>query len=60
MADAESGELIRFAFTAMYKKGNYIVNAAGEAYESPTFTIGMVVVLLYKLIKKVISRQGKL
>jgi peptide subunit release factor RF-3 len=57
--EAENGDLIGFAFTAMYRKGDYIVNAAGEAYKSPTFAIGMVVILLYKLVKRAISKQGR-
>lgn len=49
------------AYTGMYRQGHYIVSTAGESHKSPTFTIGAVVVLvvlLYKLIKMVISRQG--
>lgn len=42
LAAAESGELIGFAIAAMYKGRDYIVNAAGEADESPTFSRGMV------------------
>lgn len=59
VADTESGECIGFAVTAMYKKGSYTINTTGEAHNSPTFAIGMVVMLLYQLIKNVISRQGK-
>jgi hypothetical protein len=43
--DAEKGELIGIAFTAMYKKRSYIVNAAGEAHRNPTFALGMTEVL---------------
>lgn len=40
--DAKNGHLVGIAFAAMYKGGTYIVNAAGEAYRSPTFARGMV------------------
>jgi hypothetical protein len=43
--DAERGDLIGIAFTAMYKKRSYIVNAAGEAHRNPTFALGMAEVL---------------
>lgn len=59
VADTESGDCIGFAVTAMYRKGNYTINTTGEAHNSPTFTIGMVVMLLYQLIKSVINRQAK-
>lgn len=39
--------------------GEHVVKEAWEAYKSPTFAIGMVIVLLYKLVKRVISRQGR-
>lgn len=58
-ADAESGDLLGFAITAIYRKGGYETYATGEAYNSPTFALGTVVVLMYKLIKMVISRQRK-
>lgn len=59
VADAENGDCIGFAITAMYRHGNYTVNTTGEAYKSPTFAIGMVIMLLYELIKSVIRKQGK-
>ncbi|SOD42407.1 hypothetical protein [Nitrosovibrio sp. Nv4] len=40
--EAEKGDLIGIAFAVMYSKGGYITDAAGEAYESPTFARGMV------------------
>jgi hypothetical protein len=55
---AEEGGLIGLAYTGMYRQGHNIVNTTGESHKSPTFTIGTVVVLLYKLIKMIISRQG--
>jgi hypothetical protein len=59
VADAESGELLGFAVAAIYRQGGYQADATGEAYKSPTFAIGTVIILLYKLIKLVISRQMK-
>jgi len=38
---AKSGEVIGLAYCAMLKKRTYIVNTAGEAHDSPTFTRGM-------------------
>ena len=42
LKDAEKGEVIGLAFAVMYKGRDYIVNTAGEAHRSPTFTRGMV------------------
>lgn len=39
---AEHGEVIGVAFAVMYKGRDYVVNTAGEAHRSPTFTRGMV------------------
>jgi hypothetical protein len=58
--DAESGDLLGFSIATMYRQGGYQLNATGEAYKSPTFAIGTLVMLIYKLIKLVISRQKKL
>lgn len=43
--EARTGTLIGIAFAAMYKRRNFIVNTAGEAYRSPTFTRGMIAAL---------------
>lgn len=45
LRDAESGDIIGFVYAAMYKGRNFIVNTAGEAYQSPTFARGMVAAL---------------
>lgn len=42
LEDAKKGEVIGLAFAVMYKGRDYIVNTAGEAHRSPTFTRGMV------------------
>jgi hypothetical protein len=42
LTQAKQGNLIGVAFAAMYEKGNYSVDVAGEAYKSPTFARGMV------------------
>lgn len=39
---AKKGEVIGVAFAAVMKGRTYIVNTAGEARRSPTFTRGMV------------------
>lgn len=42
---AKRGEVIGLAYAAMLKQKAYIVNTAGEAHVSPTFTRGMVAAL---------------
>lgn len=42
---AKKGEVIGVAFCAMLKKRAFIVNAAGSAYDSPTFARGMLAAL---------------
>jgi hypothetical protein len=53
LAEAEQGEMIGFAFAAMYKGRDFIVNTAGEAHRSPTFARGMVQALDDHLMQKV-------
>lgn len=38
---AEQGVALGFIFGIMYREKQYVVNAAGEAYDSPTFARGM-------------------
>lgn len=47
--DAQAGRLVGIAFAGMYRGRRYIVNAAGEARRSPTFSMGMVTMLLDEL-----------
>lgn len=49
LREAERGELIGIAFAAMLKKRGYIVNTAGEAHKSPTYSRGMIRALDDKL-----------
>lgn len=53
LASAEKGEIIGVAYAVMYKGRDYIVNTAGEAYRSPTFTRGMVQALDDHLMQRV-------
>jgi hypothetical protein len=53
LSGAERGEIIGIAFAVMYKGRDYIVNTAGEAHRSPTFTRGMVQALDDHLMQKV-------
>lgn len=53
LRDAERGEIIGLAFAVMYKGRDYIVNTAGEAHRSPTFTRGMIQALDDHLMQKV-------
>lgn len=45
LAAARRGEVIGIAYVAMYKRREFIANAAGEAKRSPVFTRGMVACL---------------
>lgn len=45
LRQARRGEIIGLAYAAMLKRRAYIVNTTGEAYESATFTRGMVAAL---------------
>jgi hypothetical protein len=56
LEEAERGEIIGFAFAAMYKGRDFIVNTAGEAYRSPTFARGMVQALDDHLMNRVHGR----
>lgn len=50
---ARSGEVVGLAFCAMLKQRAFIVNTAGEAHRSPTFTRGMVAALDDELGKRI-------
>jgi hypothetical protein len=50
LEQAKQGALIGIAFAAMYNEGGYLVDAAGEAHRSPTFSRGMIRALDDKLI----------
>lgn len=49
LEEARAGRLIGIAFAAMYRQRRYIVNTAGEARRSPTFSLGMVQMLADEL-----------
>lgn len=51
LSHAEQGQLIGIAFAAMYKRKKFIVNSAGEAHQSPVFSLGMVDLLKDELKK---------
>lgn len=55
--EAKKGNLIGIAFAAMYTKPTrrYATEAAGEADRNPTFALGTVIVLLYKLLLKIVK-----
>jgi hypothetical protein len=50
---AERGEVIGIAYAAMLKRRGYIVNTAGEAHRSPTYSRGMLLALDDKLSARV-------
>lgn len=45
LRQARAGEVIGLAYCAMLKKRAFIVNTAGTAHQSPTFTRGMLAAL---------------
>lgn len=51
--EARRGELIGIAFCAMYRQHRYIACTAGECRRSPTFTLGMLRALDFKLCRLV-------
>lgn len=50
---ARRGELIGLAYAGMLRRRGYIANSAGEAFRNPTFSIGMCVALIRKLLTRV-------
>lgn len=53
---ARRGEVIGLAYCAMLKQKAYIVNTAGVAHDSPTFTLGMVAMLSDSLSNRIHNR----
>lgn len=53
---ARRGEVVGLAYCAMLKQRAYIVNTAGIAHESPTFTRGMVAALDDSLSNRIHNR----
>ncbi len=49
----ERGEVIGVAYAAMLKQRGYIVNTAGEAHRSPTYSRGMLLALDDKLAARI-------
>lgn len=45
LADARKGVVVGIAYAAMYRRKEFIVNAAGEAKKSPVFSRGMIACL---------------
>jgi hypothetical protein len=58
LEEAKKGNLIGIVFATMYTKPSrrYTTEAAGEADRNPTFAIGIVVVLLYRLVMKAVGK----
>lgn len=52
---ARRGDVIGIAYSVMNKKRSYLVDSAGELHRNPTFAIGTVVVLLYRLVKRAVQ-----
>ncbi len=56
LSQARRGELLGIAFCAMYRGRRYIVDTTGEAERNPTFTLGMLRALDFKLCSKLLKR----
>ena len=56
LARAKRGEVVGLAYCAVLKQRTYIVNTAGTAHESPTFTRGMVAALEDSLSNRIHNR----
>lgn len=50
---AKKGEVIGIAYAAMLRRRGYIVNTAGEAHRSPTYSRGMLRALDDKLAMRI-------
>ena len=57
-AGAERGDVTGMAYVVTERGKSYQVNATGLIYDSPTFGIGTVVVLLYRLVMRAIGRDA--
>lgn len=51
--DAQNGRVIGVAFVVMYKRREFIGNAAGEALRNPVWTRGMLAALDDKLARQI-------
>jgi hypothetical protein len=56
-ASAERGGVTGMAYIVTERGKTYQVNATGLIYDSPTFGIGTVVILLYRLVMRAIGRD---
>jgi hypothetical protein len=54
---AERGDVTGMAYIATEKGKTYQVNATGLIYDSPTFGIGTVIILLYRLVMRAIGND---
>jgi len=56
--DAKMGKLIGIAFAAMSTKPSrtYVTNTAGELHRNMTFAVGMLLVLVAKLLRQILSK----
>jgi len=50
LEDAQAGKLIGLAVVGLYRRGEYIVNAAGACRSEPSLTIGPATMLIDQLI----------
>lgn len=55
LADAKKGKLIGLAFTAMCSDRQFFTDTAGEAHRNPVFSSGMLLCLIFKLLKRVVD-----
>jgi hypothetical protein len=54
---AKNGAIIGLAYVVMNKKRSYNVDSAGELHRNPTYALGTVIVLAYKMLMKATGRE---
>lgn len=57
LGKAEKGEVIGVAYSVMNRKRSYNVCTAGELHRNPTYAMGTVLVLLYRLLMRAVGEE---
>lgn len=58
LSEAKRGQVIGIAYAAMLRKRAYVVNTAGEAHRSPTFSRGCVMALSDEIGRRIRGDEG--
>lgn len=54
---AKRGDIIGLAYAVMNKKRTYNTDSAGELHRNPTYALGTVIVLAYKLLLRAVGKE---